>query len=241
MATSMAYFEVLKKLGIIDVDNVKFMAGHSLGEYSALCAAGVLTLEDTAKLLKLRGQYMMQACNENKGSMAALIGADYDKAKMIADDCNCFVGNSNSPAQIVLSGDVTSIEKACDVAKCQGVKRAVVLPVSGAFHSPLMQPAADKMIEVINNTKFAMPDVNVISNLTAREYANIDEVKDLLVKQITNTVKWQESVCYMHEKGANKFVEVGFGNVLTGLVKKTLENVCVETAEDLLKSYSEAV
>ena len=241
MATSIAYFEVLKKLGIIDIDNVKFMAGHSLGEYSALCASGVLTLEDTAKLLKLRGQYMMQACTENKGSMAALIGADYDMAKRIADDCNCFVGNSNSPAQIVLSGDVNNIEKACEVAKEQGVKRAVVLPVSGAFHSPLMQPAADKMLEIINNTKFAMPDVNVISNLTANEYTSADEMKDLLVRQITNTVKWQESVRYMYEKGANKFIEVGFGNILSGLVKKTLADVNIETSEDLLKTYNEAV
>ena len=241
MATSIAYFEVLKKLGIIDIDNVKFMAGHSLGEYSALCAAGVLTLEDTAKLLKLRGQFMMQACLENKGTMAALIGADYDKAKRIADDCNCFVGNSNSPAQIVLSGDTNNIEKACDVAKAQGVKRAVILPVSGAFHSPLMQPAADKMVDVINNTKFAMPDVNVISNLTAGEYTNTDEIRDLLVKQITNTVKWQESVRYMHEKGANKFIEVGFGNILSGLIKKTLDDVVIETSEDLLKNYNEAI
>lgn len=241
MTTSIAYFEVLKKLEIIDINNVKFMAGHSLGEYSALCAAGVLTLEDTAKLLKLRGQYMMQACIENKGSMAALIGADYDLAKRIADDCNCFVGNSNSPAQIVLSGDTSSIEKACDVAKAQGVKRAVILPVSGAFHSPLMQSASDKMLDVINNTKFAMPDINVISNLTANEYTNSDEIKDLLVKQITNTVKWQESICYINKKGANKFIEVGFGNVLSGLVKKTLEDAIIETSEDLLKNYNEAI
>lgn len=241
MTTSIAYFEVLKKLEIIDIDNVKFMAGHSLGEYSALCAAGVLTLEDTAKLLKLRGQYMMQACIENKGSMAALIGADYDLAKRIADDCNCFVGNSNSPAQIVLSGDTSSIEKACEVAKAQGVKRAVILPVSGAFHSPLMQSASDKMLDVINNTKFAMPDINIISNLTANEYTNSDEIKDLLVKQITNTVKWQESICYINKKGANKFIEVGFGNVLSGLVKKTLEDAIIETSEDLLKNYNEAI
>ena len=212
-----------------------------MGEYSALCAAGVLTLEDTAKLLKLRGQYMMQACIENKGSMAALIGADYDLAKRIADDCNCFVGNSNSPAQIVLSGDTSSIEKACEVAKAQGVKRAVILPVSGAFHSPLMQSASDKMLDVINNTKFAMPDINVISNLTANEYTNSDEIKDLLVKQITNTVKWQESICYINKKGANKFIEVGFGNVLSGLVKKTLEDAIIETSEDLLKNYNEAI
>lgn len=241
MTTSIAYFEVLKKLGIIDINNVKFMAGHSLGEYSALCAGGVLTLEDTAKLLKLRGQFMMQACNENKGAMAALIGADYTKAKALADDCGCFVGNSNSPAQIVLSGDVNNIEKACEKAREQGIKRAVILPVSGAFHSPLMQSAAINMVDVINNTKFAMPDVNVISNLTACEYTNTDEIKDLLIKQITNTVKWQEGVCYMFEKGVTNFVEVGFGNVLSGLVKKTLADVCVESSEDLLKTYNEAV
>ncbi len=239
MATSIAYFEVLKKLGIIDLDNVKFMAGHSLGEYSALCAAGVLTLEDTAKLLKLRGQYMMQACVENQGSMAALIGVDFEKAKMIADDCGCFVGNSNSPAQIVLSGEVKNIENACEKAKEQGVKRAVILPVSGAFHSPLMQSAADKMVDVINNTKFAITDVNVVSNLTAQEYKNSEEIKDLLVKQITNTVKWQESVNYMANCGATKFIEVGFGNVLSGLIKKTLTDIPVETAEDLLKTYNE--
>ena len=239
MATSMAYFEVLKKLEIIDIDNVKFMAGHSLGEYSALCAAGVLTLEDTAKLLKLRGQYMMQACVDNKGTMAALIGDDYDKAKIIADDCNCYVGNSNSLTQTVLSGSIESIEKACELAKIQGVKRAVILPVSGAFHSPLMQSAADKMLEIIYNTKFAITDVNIISNLTACEYANTDEMKDLLVKQITNTVKWQESISYIFEKGVNCFIEVGFGNILSGLVKKTLTDVIVETSEDLLKAYNE--
>lgn len=236
MATSMAYFEVLKKLGLINIDDVKFMAGHSLGEYSALCAAGVLTLEDTAKLLKSRGLFMMQACIENKGSMAAFIGADYSKALAIADECGCFVGNSNSPAQIVLSGNVENIERACEVAKEQGVKRTVILPVSGAFHSPLMQSAADKMIEIINDTKFMMPNVDVVSNLTAKQYENVDEIKDLLVKQITNTVKWQESLCYMQENGANKFIEVGFGNILSGLVKKTLPDIPVETSEDLLKT-----
>ena len=239
MATSIAYFEVLKKLGLINIDTVKFMAGHSLGEYSALCASGVLTLEDTAKLLKSRGMYMMQACVENSGTMAALIGVDYAKAKIIADDCGCFVGNSNSPAQIVLSGSITAVEEACEVAKKQGVKRAVILPVSGAFHSPLMQSAADKMVDIVNNTKFMMPNVDVISNLTAKTYENTDEIKDLLIKQITNTVKWQESVCYMNENGASKFIEVGFGNVLSGLVKKTLPEAIVETSENMLKTGNE--
>lgn len=241
MATSIAYFEVLKKLDIIDINNVKFMAGHSLGEYSALCAAGILSLEDTAKLLKSRGQYMMQACVENQGTMAALIGADFDKAKMIADDSGCFVGNSNSPSQIVLSGNVESVEKACELAKEQGVKRAVILPVSGAFHSPLMQSAADKMVDIINDAKFAITDINVVSNLTANEYTNTNEIKDLLVKQITNTVKWQESITHIANLGVSRFIEIGYGNVLSGLIKKTLPEAAVETAEELLKAYSEAV
>jgi len=238
MAVSVAYFEVLKNLGLINMDNVKFMAGHSLGEYSALCVASVLTLEDTAKLLKARGAYMMQACLDNRGSMAALIGFDYAKAKVVADDCGCYIGNSNSPAQIVLSGSVEAVEKACEQAKEQGVKRAVMLPVSGAFHSPLMQDAANKMKNIVENTKFAEPTFKVISNLTATPYENTTEIKDLLIKQITNTVRWQESVVYMAENKSCRFVEVGFGNVLSGLVKKTLTDVNVVTSEELVKSYS---
>ena len=214
MATSMAYFEVFKSLGLIEFDNVKYMAGHSLGEYSALCAAGSLSLEETALLLQARGKYMMKACLENKGAMAAIIGLDYAKVKQIADLSQCFVGNSNSPAQIVLSGSLETVEKACENAKEHGAKRAVMLPVSGAFHSPLMQTAADEMREIIQNAKVAEPQVKVVSNLTAKEYVSADEIKDLLIKQITNTVKWQESVNYMFENGGKKFIEVGFGNVL---------------------------
>ena len=135
----------------------------------------------------------------------------------------------------------SELERACEIAKEQGVKRAIMLPVSGAFHSPLMQTAADKMAEIIANTKFADPKVKVVSNLTAREYSDTTEIKDLLVKQITNTVKWQESVVYMHQAGVAKFIECGFGNVLSGLIKKTLSDVEALTAEDLIKSYAQAV
>lgn len=241
MAASIAYFEVLKSLGLIDLSTVKFMAGHSLGEYSALCAAGVLTLEDTAALLKARGAFMMQACLDNPGAMAALIGFDYDKAKKIADDAGCFVGNSNSPAQIVLSGSVETVEKACDLAKAQGVKRAIMLPVSGAFHSPLMQSAADQMEEVIARARFGEAEVKVISNLTAKEYSNTAEIKDLLVKQITNTVRWQESVIYMAENGAGRFIETGYGAILSGLVKKIVPEAEIVLAEDLLQTKAEAI
>ncbi len=238
MAVSMAYMEVLKSLNLINLDEVKFMAGHSLGEYSALCAAGVLSLEETAKLLKARGAYMMQACLDNKGAMAAIIGFDYAKAKEIADITGCFVGNSNSPAQIVLSGAQEAIDRACELAKEQGAKRAILLPVSGAFHSPLMQSAADKMADIIVNAKFAEPNVKVISNLTAREYSDTAEIKSLLVEQITHTVKWQESINYMAENGACRFIEVGFGNVLSGLVKKILPEANVIGAETLLQQES---
>ena len=241
MAVAMAYFEVLKSLGLICLDEVKFMAGHSLGEYSALCAAESLSLEDTAKLLKARGAYMMQACIDNPGAMAALIGFDYAKAEAIADMVGCFVGNSNSPAQIVLSGSTDMVEKACEIAKEQGVKRAVMLPVSGAFHSPLMQSAADKMADIIANIKFSEPKIKVISNLTAEPYTDTNEIKKLLVEQITHTVRWQESVVYMQQMGVAKFIECGFGNVLSGLVKKTLAEVEVVTADDMLKSYAPAV
>ena len=172
MAVSMAYFEVLKSLGLINLEEVKFMAGHSLGEYSALCAAGCLSIEDTAVLLKARGAYMMQACLDNPGSMAAIIGLNYAQVKTIADEVGCSIGNSNSPAQIVLSGSTETVEKGCELAKEQGAKRAIMLQVSGAFHSPLMQSAADKMAEVIAQTRFAEPTVKVISNLSALPYEN---------------------------------------------------------------------
>ena len=241
MAVAIAYFEVLKNLGLINIDNIKFMAGHSLGEYSALCASGSLSLEDTAKLLKARGAYMMQACIDNPGAMAALIGFDYAKAAAIADMSGCYIGNSNSPTQIVLSGDKAKVEAACEEAKTQGVKRAIMLQVSGAFHSPLMQSAADKMAEVLADTKFAEPKVKVISNLTAREYTSTAEIKDLLVQQITHTVKWQESIVYMQENGAARYIESGFGNVLTGLIKKTVPEAEAVNAEELLKTYAQAI
>lgn len=241
MAVSMAYFEVLKNTGLLNLDDVKFMAGHSLGEYSALCAAGVLSLDDTAKLLKARGGAMMQACIDNPGSMAAIIGLNYETVKEIADNNACYVGNSNSPAQIVLSGSAETVGKACEDAKAKGAKRAVMLPVSGAFHSPLMQSAADAMEPVLSLAKFAEPVVSVISNLTAKPYENASEIKSLLLKQITNTVKWQESVVYMAEHGSCKFIETGFGNVLSGLVKKILPEAEIAGAEDLLAPCSEAI
>lgn len=236
MTASLAYFEVMKSLGLIDANSVKFLAGHSLGEYSALCAARALSLENTAKLLQARGAAMMDACLKEKGLMAAVIGLDFDTVKQIADDAGCFVGNSNSPAQIVISGSEQTVQNACEKAKAAGAKRALVLPVSGAFHSPLMQSAADTMSKVIQNTRFAEPQIKVVSNLTAQAYTSVEEIKELLIRQITHTVKWQESVVYMHQNGGSRFIEVGFGNILTGLVKKILPEVPIVTSEEILQN-----
>jgi len=235
MATSMAYYEVLKEKELIVPDNIKFMAGHSLGEYTALCAAGALSLEDTAILLQARGAAMMQACLKNRGAMAALIGIDFDTARKIADDTDCYVGNSNTPAQIVLSGTIDAIEKVCQKAKDLGVKRFVILPVSGAFHSPLMQSAADEMESVLERARITVPKVEVISNLTARPYEDSSEIKKMLVEQITHTVKWQESIVYMASMGASHFVEIGFGEVLKGLIRKILPEAEVVSSDELLQ------
>ncbi|MBQ9235488.1 MAG: ACP S-malonyltransferase [Alphaproteobacteria bacterium] len=234
LAVSMAYFEVFKSTGLIDEQNIKFAAGHSLGEYSALCAAGALSLAEAARLLKLRGEYMMSACRKEKGAMAAIIGWDLAKVRVLAEALGCYVANSNSPAQIVISGSEENITRAVEQAAAEGAKRAIRLSVSGAFHSPLMQSAAEAMGKVLPKAKIAEPKFKVISNVTAKEYADTNEIKHLLEEQITSTVKWQESVGYMKECNVDEFVEVGFGNVLSGLIKKTVPDAAVLTSNDLL-------
>ncbi len=239
MCVAMAYFEVMKQIGLIDLANVKFMAGHSLGEYSALCAAGALSLEDTAKLLKLRGEYMMQACLEQKGVMSAIIGLDFAQVNQIAALNNCYVGNSNAPTQIVISGGEKEVAAANAEALQRGAKRAITLTVSGAFHSPLMQSAADKMEQALQEAKITLPEVKVISNMTAQPYDSINEIKELLKEQITHTVKWQESINYIAENNAESFVEVGFSNILAGLVKKIRPEVEIKTASEIIKNQEE--
>ena len=206
MAASAAYWEVFKSTGLIDVENVKFMAGHSLGEYSALYAAGALSLEETAQLLKARGEYMMQACNASQGGMTAILGLDYKTVKMLADLGDCYVANSNSPAQIVISGEIEAVKQTEKQALSQGAKRAIPLSVSGAFHSPLMQSAADKMSDILTQAKITLPEIKVISNVTAQEYSSAEEIKDLLTTQITHTVKWQESINHIIDQNVNEFI-----------------------------------
>ena len=236
MSVSMAYFNVLKNIKAIDLSDIKFVAGHSLGEYSALCAAQALSLRDTTKLLQLRGQYMAEACAQNTGSMLAIIGLDFNQVKSIADNTMCYVSNSNSPLQIVISGNNTNLAKAQELAMQQGARRAIPLNVSGAFHSPLMQSAADKMAKTLNEIDFHLPKIKTISNITAQEYSSISQIKELLAIQITNTVKWQESINYIINHQINDFIEVGYGNILTGLVKKIAPQVNIITSEDLIKN-----
>lgn len=236
MAVSMAYFEVMKQTGCIDLADIKFMAGHSLGEYSALCAAEALSLEDTAKLLKLRGEYMMDACNEQKGTMAAIIGLNFETVSKIASFNGCFVGNSNAPAQIVISGGEKEVAAASQETLQNGAKIAIPLAVSGAFHSPLMQSAADKMEQVLSEAKITIPLVKVVSNMTARPYDGTNEIKELLKEQITHTVKWQESINYIANSSVKSFIEVGYGNVLSGLIRKIIPEAEIKSADEIVKN-----
>ena len=226
MATSIAALRVIEKeTGKSVKDLASFVAGHSLGEYAALCAAQSLSLFDTAKLLKARGEYMQEAALKNPGAMAAVLGLSLKEVNELvlraSDNTHkCYIANDNCQGQIVISGDKEAIEKAAPIATELGAKKCVVLPVSGGFHSPLMQEAALKMKEELSHTNIINPVVPVISNVTAEAETNADTIKELLVAQVTGSVRWTESVSYMHMKGVTDFVECGNGKVLTGLIKR---------------------
>ena len=220
MAHSIA---VLRTLGVSLPDVANFVAGHSLGEYSALCAAGSLDLATTAKLLKLRGQAMQAAVPVGEGAMAALLGADLPMARRIAEAAAqgevCTVANDNDPSQVVISGSKGAIERAVEMAKEMGAKRAVLLPVSAPFHCPLMQPAAEAMQDALSYVVVEQPVVPVFANVTARAESDPDTIRGLLVDQVTGMVRWRESVANMTEAGVDEFVEIG-GKVLGAMVKR---------------------
>ena len=218
MAMSMAVLSTLTKE--FD-DSVAFVAGHSLGEYSALCAAGVMTLSDTARLLRARGQAMAEAALNNEGTMAVVLGLDFDTVAQIAKDAGVAVANDNSIGQIVLSGSLAGVEKAKELAASAGAKRVLSIPVSGAFHSPLMQSAADKMKEQIQSSLMNTPNIPVVMNVVAEPVTDVAQIKDLLVRQITGTVLWTDTVKFFARQGVEQVVELGAGKVLAGLVKKT--------------------
>lgn len=224
MANAIATLRVLEKeCGIRLADKADFVAGHSLGEYTALCAAEALDLSTTAKLLKLRGRAMQAAVPVGEGAMAALLGADLEKAQAIADAAAqgevCAVANDNDPTQVVISGHRGAVERALPLAKEMGAKRAVLLPVSAPFHCPLMQPAADAMAEALAGAELRAPLIPIYANILAAPVADPDEIRARLVEQVTGMVRWRESVAAMSAAGVNAFVELG-GKVLGAMVKR---------------------
>lgn len=225
MAHAIALLRVLEREGGVSLaDKADYVAGHSLGEYSALCAAGALDLATTARLLKLRGQAMQAAVPVGVGAMAALLGADLEKAQALADAASegevCTVANDNDPSQVVISGHKGAIERAVAMVKDHGIKRGILLPVSAPFHCPLMQPAADAMADALGKTALQAPLAPVYANVTAAPVADPDTIKRLLVEQVTGAVRWRESVAAMAEAGISDFVEFG-GKVLGPMVKRT--------------------
>lgn len=226
MAVSMAVMRVLEtEKGFRLQDKVKFVAGHSLGEYSALAAAGTFSLADTARLLKLRGQAMQKAVAVGEGAMVALLGVGMDVAVKVAAEAAqgecCQVANDNEPTQVVLSGHKTAIDRVAEIGKPLGVRRAVILPVSAPFHCALMQPAADAMAEALSKVTVNAPVVPVVANVVATAISNPEEIKKRLVEQVVGTVRWRECVAYMANNGITDFYEIGSGKVLAGLVKRT--------------------
>lgn len=225
MAHSMAMLRVLEKECGLDIADALYVAGHSLGEYSALCAARAITLADTARLLRIRGEAMQAAVPPGAGAMAALIGIDIDGAeKAIAETASvkgvCEIANDNAPGQVVVSGDKARVEAVIEASKKHGAKIAKLLAVSAPFHSSLMAPAASKMADALGKTKIKAPAAPIIANVTAREVSTPDGIRDLLVKQVTGRVRWTESVAQMAQGGGDKFIEIGAGKVLAGLIKR---------------------
>lgn len=231
MANAIATLRVLEKEGGIALaEKCEFVAGHSLGEYTALCAAGAFSLADTARLLRLRGQAMQSAVPVGQGAMAALLGADVERAQALADAAAegevCTVANDNDPSQVVISGHAGAIERAIAMVKDHGIKRGVPLPVSAPFHCPLMQPAADAMAEALDKTPPGSLRVPVFANVTAAMVGDPEEEKRLLVEQVTGRVRWRESAIAMAGAGVSHFVEFG-GKVVGPMIKRSAEDVTV--------------
>ena len=245
MAVSLAVVRVLAAKGVELADHAAFVAGHSLGEYSALCAAGVFTLADTARLLRIRGTAMQQAVPVGQGAMAAILGLDFatvsDIALQAAKDLYlqgaiCEAANDNGGGQVVISGTKAAVERAMELAKLRGAKRALPLPVSAPFHCTLMKPAADAMAAALKTVRIHAPIVPLVANFGARPLTEPDAIRESLVAQVTGTVRWRESVGFMAAEGVTRFVEIGAGKVLAGLVKRIAEGasaVSVGTPADV--------
>ncbi|MDO8838251.1 MAG: ACP S-malonyltransferase [Parvibaculum sp.] len=225
MAVSLAVMRVLESEGGVSLaGKAAFVAGHSLGEYSALAAAGAFTLSDTARLLKIRGQAMQRAVPVGAGAMAAVLGLEYEAAAEVAAEAAqgevCAAANDNGGGQVVVSGARAAVERAIEIAKTKGAKRSMLLPVSAPFHCALMQPAADEMAEALASVELKAPVVPLVANVTASRVADPATIRQLLVEQVTGMVRWRESVLYMEAQGVSGFVEIGTGKALSGMVKR---------------------
>jgi [acyl-carrier-protein] S-malonyltransferase len=238
MATSMAAFRALEAEGI-GIADAAMVAGHSLGEYSALAMAGAISVADTARLLRLRGEAMQTAVPVGVGAMAALLGLDFDAVQSVAAEAAagevCQAANDNDPGQVVVSGHKAAVERAVELAKERGAKRAVLLPVSAPFHCELMAPAADKMKEALAEVNIQAPAVPVVSNVRAAGVSDPDEIRELLVQQVTGSVRWRESVMWMASQGVDQIWEIGAGKALSGMVRRidrTIDCKAIGTAAD---------
>jgi len=245
MALSMAVVRALENGGMDLAASAAFVAGHSLGEYSALAAAKAMSLVDTARILKTRGQAMQQAVPVGVGAMAALLGVDAEQAADIAaaaaNDGICAVANDNGGSQVVLSGDAAAVEAAIKIAKERGVKRAIPLPVSAPFHSPLMAPAAEVMAEALAEIPLARPVVPLVANAAAEPVSEPDAIRDLLVEQVTSMVRWRETVLFLRGQEVELLAELGAGKVLSGLTRRIdheLQSVSVQTPGDIEAFYA---
>lgn len=228
MATSLAAFRALEAEGV-KITDAAFVAGHSLGEYSALAAAGALSVADAARLLRIRGEAMQSAVPVGQGAMAALLGLDFATAQAVAEEAAqgevCQAANDNDPAQVVVSGHKAAVERAVEIAKAQGAKRAMLLPVSAPFHCSLMAPAAEVMAEALAKVEMQVPAVPVVANVRAEPVQAANEIEQLLVEQVTGSVRWRESVAWMAGNGVTEVWEIGAGKALSGMIRRIAREV----------------
>lgn len=248
MAVSLAALRVLEEKGVSVARDAAFVAGHSLGEYSALAAAGSLSIADTARLLKIRGRAMQAAVPVGEGAMAALLGLSFADAVAVAGEAAqgevCQAANDNADGQVVVSGTKAAVQRAVEIAKTRGAKRAMMLNVSAPFHCALMRPAADAMAEALAGVTLVRPVVPLVANVLAAAVSDPDEIRRRLVEQVTGTVRWRESVQAMAALGVTRLYEIGSGKVLTGLVKRIVdgvEGVAVNTPDDVEKMVAALV
>lgn len=239
MATSLAVMRALETEGVT-IAAASYVAGHSLGEYSALAAAGTFTISDTARLLRIRGEAMQDAVPVGVGAMAVLLGLDFEAAKSVAEEAAqgevCQAANDNDPSQVVVSGHKAAVERAVEIAKAKGAKRAMLLPVSAPFHSALMGPAAEVMAGALSSVQMQAPAVPLVANVRAAAVSDPAEIRDLLIEQVTGSVRWRESVLWMASAGVTEIWEIGAGKALSGMVKRIDRAVAaraVGTPEDI--------